>query len=115
MGRNTDPGRFVEVINHGMIHWDVGPVTEIKALGDAKFSTVWQGSTYHAHLVRGQLVWDDGDVWVRVNVVDAEDNSLPRKDAQYSQRVRSLLSDVLQPQARSLVVLVGFVAGVVFF
>merc|ERR1711879_203413 len=54
--RDTDPGRFIERINDGMIHWDVGPVTKMHALGNAEFSTVWQGSTYHARLLNGQLV-----------------------------------------------------------
>lgn len=105
--RNTDPGRFVEVIKDGMIHWDVGPVTKIRALGDAKFSTVWQGSTYHAHLVRGQLVWDDGDVWVRVKVREAADNVFARKDEQYNDLARSWLS---QPSRQRGTVLFGLVA-----
>jgi len=64
--RNTQPGRFTELIRDGNIHWDVGPVTKITAMGNGKFTTQWQGSTYQARLVNGQLMWDDGDVWARV-------------------------------------------------
>jgi len=72
--RNTQPGRFTEVIKDGQIHWDVGPVTKMKALGGGNFTTKWQGSTYHARLINGELVWDDGDVWARVKE-DPNDNA----------------------------------------
>lgn len=72
--RNTQPGRFTEVIKDGQIHWDVGPVTKIQALGNGNFTTKWQGSTYHARLINGELVWDDGDVWARVKE-DPNDNA----------------------------------------
>merc|ERR1719414_1161800 len=52
--RNTQPGRFVEVIKNGQIHWDVGPVTKIEALSNGNFTSKWQGSTYHARLINGE-------------------------------------------------------------
>mmetsp|Transcript_63404 Transcript_63404/g.147724 ORF Transcript_63404/g.147724 Transcript_63404/m.147724 type:complete len:558 (-) Transcript_63404:165-1838(-) len=73
--RNTQPGRFTEIIKDGNIYWDVGPVTKIAAEGNGRFTTQWQGSTYHSRLVRGDLVWDDGDVWARVKEDDGQ-NSL---------------------------------------
>jgi len=63
MRKSQPPGKFREKIKDGHIHWDVGPVTEITDDGTGNFTTQWQGSTYHAHLVNGNLIWDDGDIW----------------------------------------------------
>mmetsp|Transcript_62831 Transcript_62831/g.141961 ORF Transcript_62831/g.141961 Transcript_62831/m.141961 type:complete len:570 (-) Transcript_62831:210-1919(-) len=79
--RNTEPGRFTEVIRNGNIHWDVGPVTKITAAGNGKFTTQWQGSTYHARLSGGELIWDDGDVWARVKDGDGENKLFAKKAA----------------------------------
>mmetsp|Transcript_49323 Transcript_49323/g.142941 ORF Transcript_49323/g.142941 Transcript_49323/m.142941 type:complete len:558 (-) Transcript_49323:130-1803(-) len=82
--RNTQPGRNTEIIKDGDIHWDVGPVTKITAMGDGRFTTQWQGSTYQARLVRGELRWDDGDVWDRVKDGEDENSLFAKKTEEIS-------------------------------
>merc|ERR1712039_467504 len=63
--------------------------------------------------VRGQLVWDDGDVWVRVTVREAADNVFARKDAQYPQLLRSRASEVTRSQGIIFMALAGVAVSVI--
>mmetsp|Transcript_102367 Transcript_102367/g.305707 ORF Transcript_102367/g.305707 Transcript_102367/m.305707 type:complete len:571 (-) Transcript_102367:259-1971(-) len=90
--RNTQPGRFTEEIKDGSIHWDVGPVTKITAMGNNRYTTQWQGSTYQARLVNGELIWDDGDVWSRADEDDSHPDHSDR-DSMFAKKVEDISVD----------------------
>jgi polyhydroxybutyrate depolymerase len=76
----SDPGRFIEVVHGDKIRWDGGPMTKIISQGMHEFSTVWQGSQFHAHLLEAgagedRLKWDDGDVWIPAGAGRNDDKS----------------------------------------
>lgn len=64
------PGNFVEVFKGESLHWDGGPKAEIVVEGADLYSMRWHGILFHARLKHGKLVWDDGDVWVRLRPGD---------------------------------------------
>jgi len=66
-----------------MIHWDNGPTKQITSQGHGSFSTIWKGDVFHCHLKGSELVWDDGDVWVRVQP-SAEEGAIDDSEASKS-------------------------------
>lgn len=84
---------LVEVIGGGEIVWYTGKKSPVKDEGGGKISVLFDGKRHVAELQPAprkgkkrdkqteQLVWDDGDVWVREGAVAAQAPAQPAEEA----------------------------------
>jgi len=60
-----EPGRRVEAILGDTIGWSTGATSRVYPEDVDKLATKVEDTVYNAELVGDELVWSDGDVWVR--------------------------------------------------
>jgi len=76
MGKDA-PGKILAVIEGDTVLWTGGKVSKMVARSGSKFSIELGGKTYNCCWTGSQLVWDDGDIWVRMPAQKEADGGDP--------------------------------------